>query len=172
MKTTRTKILAGVVLLAAVLIITGIAWAKATKTAVTGITLVTPREEHEPLREWIDDDGIWHVRGEVADYVHVGDLEGTGVGVVNLNLEVDPFTGNGDESGYSTSEMTWGELSGTFEGRFSVTYTGWVGVGHGVYHGTGDFAGMKLMEDFTVDLTVGPPYVVNFEGIILDPHGE
>ena len=171
MKTTRTKILAGVVLLAVVLLITGIVWAKATKTAVTGITLVTPSEQ-EPLREWIDDDGIWHVRGEVADYEFLGDLVGTGVGVVNLNLDLS--TGNGDESGYSTSELTWGELSGTFEGHFSVTYTGWVGVGHGVYHGTGDFAGMKLMEDFTIDFTVTPepPYVVNFEGIILDPHGE
>jgi len=172
MKKTRTKILAGVVLLAAVLIITGIAWGKATKSDVTGITLVTPREEHEPLREWIDDDGIWHVRGEVADYEFLGDLEGIGVGVVNINLDL--LTGNGDESGYSTSELTWGELSGTFEGRFSVTYTEWVGVGHGVYHGTGDFAGMKLMEDFTIDLADpdAPPYVVNFEGIILDPHGE
>ncbi len=51
-----------------------------------------------------------------------------------------------------------------------MTYTGGVGIGHGVYHGTGDFAGMKLMEDFTIVHV--PPYVVNFEGIILDPHGE
>jgi hypothetical protein len=168
MNKTRTKILAGVVLLAAVLLITGIAYAKATKTPVTGTTEVVPRGSAE--REWIDDDGILHIRGESADYVFSGDLVGTGLGVVNINI--DPLTGNGDESGYSTSELTWGELSGTFEGSFSVTYTGGVGVGHGVYHGTGDFAGMKLMEDFTVDLTIGPPYVVNFEGIILDPHGE
>jgi hypothetical protein len=171
MKKTRQKILADVVLLAAVLLVTGIVWAKATKTAVTGTTYVIPSEQ-EPIREWIDGDGIWHVRGEVANYIHEGDLEGTGVGVVNLNL--DFATGNGDESGYSTSEMTWGELNGTFEGRFSVTYTGWVGIGHGVYHGTGDFAGMKFMEDFVIDFTVtpDPPYVVTFNGTILDPHGE
>ena len=36
MKKTRTKILAGVVLLAAMLLITGIVWAKATKTPVAG----------------------------------------------------------------------------------------------------------------------------------------
>ena len=170
MKTTRTKILAGVILLAAVLLITGIAWAKATKPPVTGTTLVTPRGI--ALMEWIDEDGIWHIRGEVADYEFFGDLEGVGVGVVNINLDFS--TGNGDESGYSTSELTWGELSGTFEGRFSVTYTGWVGIGHGVYHGTGDFAEMKLMEDFTINLAdpEAPPYVVDFEGFILDPHGE
>ena len=103
-----------------------------------------------------------------ADYVFSGDLEGTGAGIVNINM--DMLTGNGDESGYSISEPTWGELSGTFEGRFCVTYTGGVGIGHGVYHGTGDFAGMKLMEDFTIVLV--QPYVVNFEGVILDPHGE
>ena len=166
MKKKRTKILAGVVLLAAVLLITGIAWAKATKTPVTGITEVFPRGS--AVREWVDDDGIWHVRGEVVDYVFSGDLVGEGVGVVNINLDIS--TGNGDESGYSTSELTWEGLSGTFEGSFSVTYTEWVGVGHGVYHGTGDFAGMKLMEDFTIVLV--EPYVVNFDGIILDPHGE
>jgi len=171
MKTTKTKILAGVVLLAAVLIIAGIVWAKATMTAVTGTTYVTPSEQ-EPLKEWTDDDGIWHVRGEVANYVYEGDLEGTGIGIVNINL--DFATGNGDESGYSTSVMTWKGLNGTFEGSFYVIYTGWVGVGHGVYYGTDDFAGMKLIEDFTIDFTVtpDPPYAVNFEGIILDPNSE
>ena len=171
MKTTRTKILVGLLLLASVLIITGIAWAKATKTTVTGTTYVTPSEQ-PPLREWIDEDGIWHVRGEVSNYIYEGDLEGTGVGIVNLNLDFS--TGDGDESGYSTSVMSWDGLGGTFEGSFNTIYTGWVGVGHGVYHGTGDFAGMKLMEDFVIDFTVtpDPPYVVIFNGIILDPHGE
>ena len=171
MKKTRTKILAGVILLAAALFITGLAWAKATTADVAGIMYVTPRVDHIPLREWIDDDGIWHVRGEIADYLFVGDLEGVGIGVVNINLNLS--TGNGDESGCSISELTWGELEGTFEGHFSVTYTGGMGVGHGVYHGTGDFAGMRLMEDFTINLLDpdAPPYVVNFEGIILDPHG-
>ena len=142
--------------------------AKAIKIEVTGTTWVTPREQ-EPLRDWIDDDGIWHVRGAVADYEFVGDLTGDGIGVVNINLH--PITGNGEESGCSISELTLGDVSGTFEGRFSVKYTGWVGIGNGVYHGTGGFAGMKLMQDFTIDLTTGEPYAVNFEGIILDPHG-
>jgi len=171
MKTIRSKILVGLLLIAVVLIITGIVWAKATKTAVTGTTYVIPSGQ-EPLREWIDEDGIWHVRGEVANYIHEGDLEGTGVGIVNLNLDFS--TGDGDESGYSTSVMTWEGLSGTFEGSFNMLYTGWVGVGHGVYHGTGDFTGMKLMEDFIIDFTVTPepPFVVNYEGTILNPHGE
>ena len=168
MKNARTKILVGLVLLIAVMLITGIAWGKATKTPVTGTTLVYPRGIAE--KEWIDDDGILHIRGGQADYIFLGELTGTGVGVVNLNI--DPIMGIGDESGYSISELTWGELKGTFQGSFSVTYTYGIGIGHGVYHGTGDFAGMKLMEDFTVDLTTPEPYIVNFEGIVLDPHGE
>lgn len=157
--------------MATVLIVTGVAWAKATKTAVTGTIYVIP-SGLSPVREWTEDDGIWHVRGEVANYIHEGDIEGTGVGVVNLNL--DFATGNGDESGYSISVMNWDELSGTFDGSFKVIYTGWVGVGYGVYHGTGDFAGTKLIEDFVIDFTVTPdlPYIVTFDGIILDPHGE
>jgi hypothetical protein len=83
------------------------------------------------------------------------------------------MTGDGDESGAVTFEATWGELSGTFEGRFSATYTGWVGTGHGVYHGTGDLAGMKFMEDFSIVIwPLEPPFGGNYGGIILDPHGE
>ena len=167
MKKTRTKIIASVLLLVAVMLITGIAWAKATKTPVTGTTEVLPTGNLE--REWIDDNGIWHIRGASSKLVFSGDLVGEGTAVVNLNL--DMLTGNGEESGHSISQLSWGGLSGTFEGSFSVTYTAGVGDGHGVYHGTGDFAGMKLMEDFTVYLLADPIFVV-FDGIILDPHGE
>jgi hypothetical protein len=166
----RKVIIAAIAVLTAGLLLTGIAWAKATKTPVTATKLVTP-SGLTPTRDWTDEDGIWHVRGSVAyvDYVE-GDLHGSGRAVVNLNFDMS--TGNGDESGYSTAELTWGELSGTFEGRFSVTYTGFVGVGRGVYHGSEDFAGMKLMEDFIVILAETPPFVVYSDGTILDPHGQ
>ena len=172
MKKTRAKILTGVILLAAMLLICGIAWAKATKIYhVTGTSYITPSEE-EPLKEWTDDYGIWHIRGKVSNWVHEGDLEGPGVGVINLNF--DYATGNGDESGYSSSFVTWEGLSGTFEGTWNLIYTDWVGIGHAVYLGTGDFAGMKLIEDLNINFTVTPepPYALNFEGIILDLHGE
>ena len=169
MRTAKTKILVAVVLLITVMLITGIVWAKATMTTVTGTFSVTPSEQ-EPLKEWTDDDGVWHVRGRVANFIHEGDLEGTGIGIVNINLDFS--TGNGNETGYATSVVTWKGLSGTFEGSFNVIYTNWVGVGHGVYHGTEDFAGMKLMEDVTVDynVTPEPPYIVTYEGTIIDPN--
>jgi hypothetical protein len=151
------------------LLLARIAGGKATKTPVLATKYVTP-SGLDPTREWTDEDGIWHVRGSVACVDFEGDLHGLGRAVVNLNFDMS--TGNGDESGYCTAELTWGELSGTFEGHFSVTYTGFVGVGHGVYHGSGEFAGMKFMEDVIVILAETPPYVVYSEGIILDPHGQ
>jgi len=170
MKKTRNKTLAGVILLAAVLLITGIAWAEATKIPVTG-TMSSDPDIGSAESEWVDDDGVWHIRGMSSELTFLGDLEGEGTGVVNFNIDLS--TGNGDEYGeWSDSELTWGELSGGFEGRYSMTYTDFVGIGHAAYQGTGDFDGMKFMTDFTIDLTIGPPYVVNFEGIILDPHGE
>lgn len=171
MKKTRTKILAGVVLLAGVMLITGIVWAKATKTPVAGLIQVTPHPPQDAERWWIDDEGILHYRGLPADLLLLdGPLEGTGNAVVNLNIDL--LTGNGDESGAVTYQVTWGDLSGTFEGRFSTTYTGGVGTGHGVYHGTGDLAGMKLMVDISIVAVGDPPFEAAYEGIILDPHGE
>ncbi len=172
MKTTRTKILAGVVLLAAVLLITGIVWAKATKTEIEGTQTV--QSTGTPVRFWVDDEGIVHYRGLYGVMTFSGDVVGTGSFVVNANL--DPVTGNGDESGTATADLTWGELSGTIEGRFSGTYTAGISYGTGVYHGTsGDFLGMKMMWSYILDGTTGPVGTVwdaTYTAIVVDPHGE
>ena len=174
MKKTRTKILAGVVLLAAVLLITGIVWAEATKTSIAGT--MTVQISGPPARFWIDDDVITHYRGLPAAYVFLtGDLlDGTGSSVVNV--DIDPL-GNGDESGAATINATWGELSGTLEGRLTATYTYGISTGTAVYHGTsgGDFEGMKMMLSYRMDTTTAPPgepWLVTYDAIILDPHGE
>ena len=170
MKKTRTKILAGVVLLAAVLLITGIVWAEATKTSIAGTMTVTV--SGDPVRYWVDDQGITHYRGLPADYDFIsGDLTGDGSSVVNVNI--DPL-GNGDESGAATIDVTWGELSGTFEGRLTATYTYGISIGTAVYHGVsgGDFEGMKMMLSYLMDTTTDQPWLVTYDAIILDPHGE
>jgi hypothetical protein len=173
MKKTRTKILAGVVLLAAVLLITGIVWAEATHTPIAGTETITVTGP--PVRLWEDDEGIAHYRGlpGVIDFPS-GDLDGTGSFVVNVNL--DPVTGNGDESGAATINVTWGELSGTFEGRLTATFTAGISSGTVVYHGiSGDFQGMKMMMSYSLDTTTGPPgtpWLATYEAIVLDPHGE
>ncbi len=173
MKKTRTKILAGVVLLAAVLLITGIVWAKATKTPISGTQTVT--STGSPVPDWVDDEGIIHYRGLPGVMTFpTGDVTGTGSYVVNVNLDL--VTGNGDESGTATLDLTWGELSGTVEGRFSGTYTAGTSNGTGVYHGiSGDFLGMKMMWSYILDGTTGPPgtvWDVTYTAIVLDPHGE
>ena len=173
MKKTRTKILDGVVLLAAVLLVTGIVWAEATKTPIAGaqtVQVVGP-----PERDWVDDEGIEHYRGFPSVFVFVsGDLDGTGSSVVNVNY--DPATGNGDESGAATIDVTWGELSGTFEGHLTGTYAAGFSTGTVVYHGiSGDFEGMKMMMSYRMDTTTalpGWPWLVTYDVIILDPHGE
>ena len=169
MKKTRTKILAGVVLLAAVLLITGIVWAKATKIPIAGTMTVTM--SGPPARYWVDDEGITHYRGLPADYDFIsGDLTGDGSSVVNVNI--DPL-GNGDESGAATINATWGELSGILEGRLTATYTYGISTGTAVYHGiSGDFLGMKMMLSYCMDTTTAQPWTVTYQAIVLDPHGE
>ena len=170
MKKTRTKILAGVVLLTAVLLITGIVWAKATHTPISGTQTV--QSTGSPVPDWVDDEGIMHYRGLPGVMTFPsGDVTGTGSFVVNVNL--DPATGNGDESGTATADLTWGELSGTIEGRFTGTYTAGISHGTGVYHGiSGDFLGMKMMLSYCMDTTTAQPWTVTYQAIVLDPHGE
>ncbi len=173
MKKKRTKILAGVVLLAAVLLITGIVWAKATKIPIAGTETITVTGP--PVRDWVDDEGIAHYRGlpGVIGFPS-GDLVGTGSFVVNVNL--DTVTGNGDESGAARINVTWGTLSGTFEGRLTAIFTAGISNGTAVYHGiSGDFQGMKMMMSYILNTTtgdVGTPWPATYTAIVLDPHGE
>ncbi len=88
MKRTRIRILAGVVLLAAVLLITGIVWAKATKTPIAGTQTV--QSTGDPAPDWVDDEGIIHYRGLPGVMTFpTGDVTGTGSYVVNVNLSVN-----------------------------------------------------------------------------------
>lgn len=155
-----------IALLASVLLVGGIVWAEATKTPVEGthsVEVVGAAERH-----WVDDEGIEHYRGLPMQFHYpTGDLEGTGWGEININL--DPM-GNGDESGSGTWDLTWGDLSGTFEGRFTATVTYGVSNGSVVLQGTsGDFVGMKVI---VTTQTYYGTFTGNYQGIILDPQGE
>ncbi len=169
MKKARTKILAGMALLVGVVLTAGIVWAKATKTPVEGSASL---EVLDLGKLWVDEEGVLHIRGMLLSIETHGALSGTGTVVGNLNIDL--ATGNGDQSFYVTETMTWetpwGEtLTGTFEGRTSGTYASWLEEGRAVYHGSGDFAGMKFIHTFWGWYQSGS---VDYEGIILDPHGE
>ena len=143
----------------------------ATHTPISGT--LTVAVVGQPMLNWEDDEGITHYCGLPAAYEFLsGDLAGTGGSMVNVNI--DPLTGNGDESGASMFNVTWGELSGTLEGRLSATYTAGFSTGTAVYHGvSGDFKGIKLMMSYILDTTTGPagtPWLVTYQAIVLDPH--
>ncbi len=163
--------LTGMLLLTIVMLITGIAWAKATKTPISGTQTV--QSTGTPARLWVDDEGILHYRGLPGVMTFPsGDVTGTGSYVVNVNLDL--ATGNGDESGAATLNLTWGELSGTIEGRFTGIYTAGISNGTGVYHGiSGDFVGMKMMWSYQFTAgDVGVPWPTTYTAIVVDPHGE
>jgi hypothetical protein len=147
-------------------LITGIVWAKATKTPIAGT--MSAGGVGSPESYWIDEDGIEHYRGltVVLDFLS-GDLEGTGSGAVSINL--DPLTGDGEIFGPSILDVAWEGKTGTFEGHISETITGWWLVGQGVGHGTGDFEGLKMQMAWS-----GWFYLPDrdWEATILDPQGE
>jgi hypothetical protein len=169
MKKARIKMLARMALLMAVVLATGVVRAQATKTPVEGLSLV---EYVAADKIWVDEQGVMHFRGTLLLIEAQGALTGTGTVVGNMNM--DYATGNGDGCfliTYNVSwEAPWGEtLTGTFEGHGSTTYTGWFEEGHGVLHGSGDFAGMKFIQNWTGWWDAPPK---PWQGIILDPHGE
>ena len=99
-------------------------------------------------------------------YDGAGTPIGTGSGLVNVNYNRE--TGDGQEWGSMTFDMTLGGL-GTFEGRFSEKITNWIVEGQVVLHGTGDSTGLKAKARY------GGPWlnpIRPFEMVILDPHGE
>lgn len=164
---TKTKIaLLSVAGLTVLLTVGAYAWAKATETPVEGTygAMIT----EFPERQWVDDEGVTHTRGGPFEMFSTGgDVHSTGMAVGNSNLDAD---GNGDIRGTTTWDLTWGDLHGTFEGRYSGTVTNWVADATGVYQGTGgDFVGMKLIITFDFDYAT---FTGSYQGIILDPHGE
>ncbi|NIO08480.1 MAG: hypothetical protein GTO40_10935, partial [Deltaproteobacteria bacterium] len=113
--------------------------------------------------------GILHFRNQPFQWDVSGDFLGTLRTSTNANLDL--ATGNGNGFGSFVLAGTWDATgdTGTFEGSFSGTIDGGLFSGKFVGHGTGDFAGMKLMGTFA---ETGPGTgVFILEGIILDPHG-
>ena len=96
------------------------------------------------------------------------DPRATGRTLVSGHLTLtNPATGTGIMSGTSVTEVDNPSGTGTWEGRWRGKLVYGVGSFKVVAHGTGDFAGLKMMATFTgID-----PDTVEIEGRILDPHG-
>jgi len=171
MKKRKVLILSGVVVLFGVLFAMTLVGAKATKTAVSGTysSIIVG----EPERSWIDDEGILHLRRMPTLITfpapgYTGDLVGTATGISNFNLTWP--SGTGDGTSFWTLNVSWRGLSGTFEGRFTADIIEHWAEAEAILHGTaGDFVGMKMLLNIHGGGFETP---LEFEGIVLDPHGE
>ena len=167
MKRARTKIVAGVVLLAGLIAVAGIVVARSATTTVEGYFIVGQGSEGK----WWDSGPITHCRGSISVngkwYDNNDVLIGTSSGLVNVNWDM-VRNGDGEEWGTLIVDLTPGGL-GTFEGRFHGKITDWYVEGHAVMHGTGDSAGLIVQGSYCGH------YYEAFRPIklvILDPHGE
>jgi len=145
-------------------------WAEATFTPVSGA--MTFQVEEETGREWIDEEGILHIRDRIMHWNFIeGSLIGSGWGIFNANIDADPNSlnfGDGDTQGYHYFNCSHGEISGTFAGHAEGYYTGFFMVADYIAHGEGGFAGMKLRT--TSNLLYFSDQAA-YEGVIQDPHG-
>jgi len=130
-------------MLASLVLICGVTWAQSIKIPITGVDELALSD---PGIEWTDEEGITHYRGVVYAGVGAGqDIDGVpinGTCVYVYNVNIDMVTGDGDINGTSFVEETYGDLTGTWEGRFAGTIEGFVITCNFNYpHGSGDFAG-------------------------------
>jgi hypothetical protein len=121
-------------------------------------------------RIWTTNGQIQHIRRLPYDLTGVGDdVTITVVGVCNHNRSLVTLDGNFWGSDQSV-ELTWGALTGTFEGSHSGKTIDWVGYSTHVYRGvSGDFEGCKLTLDGIFDYATKSGV---FQGTIKYPPGE
>jgi len=86
----------GLALTAGLLLVSGIAWAQASKTPVSGeIISVT---QIDPGESWLDGDGVLHGRNQTNSALFRGDIDGHRVVVVDYSS--DPLTGETQVRGF------------------------------------------------------------------------
>jgi len=160
-------IMFSVVFIASVLLVPGVSWDKATTEEVSAV--MTRTGVIPPYKQWIAEN-ILHIRGQTEIGEITGDLEGTYTAVGNTQLDL--LTGEGQNVGKGVLILTGAGRTGVFEciyvgklSDFGDSFILWT-VAHGI---SGDVEGMKLMGTATWSSADGS---YDFEGLILDPHGE
>ena len=159
----KTNLLMSMVLTAAMLLVTGIAWGAATVVDVSGEQFTVGIID--PGTIWVDDEGITHVRGLILEVSFTGDIQGSAI--QGLNYNIDAF-GNGDLHGTAVFVGTIFGDDASLGGRFAGDISGGVFSADSIGHGTigGDQAHSRL----TTTGVLGSGYAT-YEGTILFPHG-
>ena len=154
-------------LLAGVVLMTGVVWAKATKDTVQGEFGYAG--DLSQAKIWTDEEGVTHLRNIPYSAWSTDGLDITMYGTCNHNR--DMATGDGDFWGSDHEVLvTWGDLTGTFRGRYGGITVNHAGYSNHSYQGIdGDFVGWKLRFDATWDFIAKTGA---FEGILHNPHGE
>lgn len=142
--------------------------AKPTVTRITFTADGTQAQVVDPGRQFVDDEGVLHIRGFVTTGAPItGDLVGMDTrNEFNANIEL--ATGNGNAWGTFRDEVSWParNLSGVFEGHYQGQITaGQISVA-GVGQGSGDFSGMKISG--TLQETAPGSGVLIFNGTIAE----
>lgn len=160
----KTNFLVGMILTAAMLLATGIAWGAATEVPVSGgqMTVLVL----DPGITWTDEEGITHVRGLILEVSFSGDIEGSAI--QGLNYNIDPF-GNGDLHGTAVFMGCIFGDEAMLSGRFAGDISGGVFSADSIGHGT--IGGAKAKSSLTTTGVLGSG-VATYDGTILFPHGQ
>jgi hypothetical protein len=154
-------------LLAGLLLVSGVAWAQASKETVSGFTdnnVITDRGEI-----WDDEDGIRHIRNRRTRTRFQGDIVGQVFRILDLNLQKLPIpTGELDGHGsFSFAGFVLGDQI-TATGRFSILCGGEPSIceEHSIWH-LDDGRKINLTEWWLFfDAAIS-----EYEGTLLDPPG-
>lgn len=154
----------GFVAMAGFLLVSGVAWAQATETPVSGevVNFVVT----DPGESWTDDDGVLHFRNRRTRERYLGDITGQQFKIVRLN--VNPETRELDSHGSFTFVGFVGPDRVEAEGRFMVLCTGDPSFceENEIWH-LEDGRKISLLETYFLDIP-GPDV---YEGVLLDPPG-
>lgn len=155
MKARKSWILAGILLMVGALVTASPSFAKSTKTP---IDLWWVHCLVDLGIEWVSGDQILHGRGRIEEVVLyaydpetlAGEIVGSAVTVGNANIEL--ATGDGRLFGATSLIYLPVSATGTFDGRYQGSLTGWGSVsGRGVLQGTGEARGLKMKLNFETE---------------------
>ena len=155
-------------LLAGVVLMTGIVWAKSTQEPVQGTFGYAG--DLSQAKIWTDAEGVTHLRDIPYTLTSTsGNIEIAMTGICNHNR--DMVTGDGDFWGKDHEVVvTWNDLTGTFRGSYGGITVSHAGSSNHSYQGiSGAFEGWKLRLNGTWDFNAKTGA---FTGTIHNPHGE
>jgi hypothetical protein len=163
----------GMAALAGILLISGVAWAQANQTPVSGTVgnfVIT-----DPGKEWVDEEGVYHWRNAEESERYFGDIRGRQLKITSGNGDQfpDPVTGEffAEWHGYFTfvgNVGAQGTEQVTATGRIVAQCTGRSCEETDIWHLED---GRKILLTEVWSVGSAPPPCCVYEGTILDPPG-